>query len=154
MFIEEFIEFISTTLPSHPNNIYIGDFNLHVSEEDTEIDLAIFNDSIEAMGLYQHVGFPTHKSGNILDLILSDIQQTTFIMTTTPGPHLSDHRTMVATLNIKRLKPMFSYQEVCKLKGITQEQLIDEFNPDNVPLNSKLEDIGPRIQQGTHTHTG
>ena len=67
MFIEEFTEFVSTTLPSHQNNIYIGDFNLHVSEEDT--DPAIFNDSIDAMGLYQHVGFPTHKSGNTLDLI-------------------------------------------------------------------------------------
>ena len=87
MFIEEFTEFVSTTLPSNPNNIYIGDFNLHISEEDTKIDPAIFNDSIEAMGLYQHVGFPTHKSGNILDLILSDIQQTTSIMTTAPGPY-------------------------------------------------------------------
>ena len=48
MFIEEFIEFISTTLPSHPNNIYISDFNLHVSEEET--DPAIFNDSIKDMG--------------------------------------------------------------------------------------------------------
>ena len=145
MFIEEFIEFISTTLPSHPNNMYIGDFNLHVSEEDTETDPAIFNDSIEAMGLYQHVGFPTHKSGNILDLILSDIQQTTSVMTTAPGPYLSDHRAVIATLNTKRLKPMFSYQEVCKLKDITQEQLIDEFNPDNVPLNSKLEEIVPKF---------
>ena len=144
MFIEEFIEFVSTTLPSHPNSMYIGDFNLHVSEEDTETDPAIFNDSIEAMGLYQHVGFPTHKSGNILDLILSDIQQTTSVMTTAPGPYLSDHRAVIATLNTKRLKPMFSYQEVHKLKDITQEQLIDEFNPDNVPLNSKLEEKVPK----------
>ena len=139
MFIEEFIEFVSTTLPSHPNNIYISDFNLHVSEE--EMDPAIFNDSIEAMGLYQHVGFSMHKSGNILDLILSDIQQTVSIMTTAPGPYLSDHRAVIATLNSKRLKPMFSYQQVCKLKDITQEQLIDEFKPENVPLSSKLEEI-------------
>ena len=65
--IEDFIDFVSTTLPSHSNNIYIGDFNLHISEEET--DSIIFNDSIEAMGLHQHVDFPTHKSGNILDLI-------------------------------------------------------------------------------------
>ena len=139
MFIEEFIEFVSTTLPSHPNNIYIGDFNLHVSEE--EMDPAIFNDSIKAMGLYQHVGFSMHKSGNILDLILSDIQQTVSVMTTVPGPYLSDHGAVIATLNSKRLKPLFSYQEVCKLKDITQEQLIDKFKPENVPLSSKLEEI-------------
>ena len=93
------------------------------------------------MGLYQHVGFPTHRSGNILDLILSDIQQTVSVMTTTPGPYLSDHRVVIATLNSKRLKPMFSYQEVHKLKDITQEQLIDEFKPENVPLSSKLEEL-------------
>ena len=105
MFIEDFIEFVSTTLPSHPNNIYIGDFNLHVSEEET--DPAIFNDSIKAMGLYQHVGFSTHKSGNTLDLILSDIQQTMSVMTTALGPYLSDHRPVIATLNSKRLNPTF-----------------------------------------------
>ena len=87
------------------------------------------------------MGFSTHKSGNILDLILSDIQQTVSVMTTAPGPYLSDHRAVIATLNSKRLKPMFSYQEVCKLKDITQEQLIDEFKPENVSLSSKLEEI-------------
>ena len=47
---------------------------------------------------------------------------------------------------------MFSYQEVCKFKGITQEQLIDEFNPDNVTLNSKLEDMVPEFNKElTHT---
>ena len=143
MFIEDFIEFISTTLPSHPNNIYIGDFNLHVSEEET--DPAIFNDSIEAMGLYQHVGFPTHKSGNTLDLILSDIQQTMSVMTTALGPYLSDHRAVIATLNSKRLNPTFSYKQVHRIKDITQDQLTDEFNPENVPLSSKLEEIVPKL---------
>ena len=131
-------------LPSHHNNLYIRDFNLHVSEEDT--DPAIFNDSIDAMGPYQHVGFPTHKSGNILlDLILSDISETSKVITTAPGPFLSDHCAVIATLNIKKLKPMFAYQEVRKLQDITQEQWIDEFNPDNVPLNNKLEQLVPLL---------
>ena len=66
------------------------------------MDPAIFNDSIKAMRVYQHVGFSTHKSGNILDLILSDIQQTVSVMTTAPGPYLSDHRAVIATPNSKR----------------------------------------------------
>ena len=143
MFIEEFIEFVLTMLPSHPNNIYIGDFNLHVSEEET--DPAIFNDSIEAMGLYQHVGFPVHKSGNTLDLILSDIQQMISVITTAPGPYLSDHRAVIATLNSKRLNPTFSYKQVRRIKDITQDQLTKEFRPDNVPLSSKLEEIVPKL---------
>ena len=143
MFIEDFIDFVSTTLPSHPNNIYIGDFNLHVSEEET--DSIIFNDSIEAMGLHQHVGFPTHKSGNTLDLILSDIQQTISVMTTSPGPYLSDHRAVIATLNSKRLNPTFTYKQVHRIKDLTQDQLTDEFKPENVPLSSKLEEIVPKL---------
>ena len=46
--------------------------NLHVNDA-LDTDSAIFNDSIDALGPYQHVGFTTHKSGNMLDLILSDI---------------------------------------------------------------------------------
>ena len=58
----------------------------------------------------------------------------------------------MATLNIKRLKPMFSYQEVCKLHDITEDQWIDEFNPGDVPLNNKLDDLVPMFNaELTHT---
>ena len=72
MFIDDFCEYASIHLPDNPNNIFIGDFNLHVSD-DQDTDSAIFNDSIDAMGQYQHAQFQTHRPGNILDLLLSDI---------------------------------------------------------------------------------
>ena len=90
MFIDDFTDYVSTSLPDHQNNIYIGDFNLHVSDQ-LDTDSAIFNDSIEAMGLYQHVHFQMHKSGNVLDLLLSDITQSMGVLAITPGPYLSDH---------------------------------------------------------------
>ena len=85
MFIDDFTDYVSTSLPDHQNNIYIDDFNLHVSDQQ-DTDSAIFNDSIEAMGLYQHMHFQMHKSGNVLDLLLSDITQSTGVLTTAPGP--------------------------------------------------------------------
>ena len=51
--------------------MFIGDFNLHVSNQ-LDTDATILGDSIDALDLYQHVGFSTHNSGNVLDLILSD----------------------------------------------------------------------------------
>ena len=69
-----------------------------------QIDSAIFSDATEAMGLYQHVAFPTHQSGNTLDLILSDIGQNASVMTTSPGPFITDHRAIICTLNLKKLK--------------------------------------------------
>ena len=90
MFVDEFCDYVSTYLPDNPNNTFIGDFNLHISD-DQDTDSGIFNDSIDAMGLYQHVHFQTHWSGNILDLLLSDITQSTDLLTVAPGPYISDH---------------------------------------------------------------
>ena len=60
-FLDDFTDLVTDLLPKHPDNLLLGDFNLHVSNED-DIDSAIFLDTIEAMGLYQHVSFPTHKN--------------------------------------------------------------------------------------------
>ena len=101
-FLDDFTKFVMDLLPKYPDNLLLGDFNLHISNKD-DIDSAIFLDTIEAMGLYQHVSFPTHKSGNTLDLLISEIQSRVTIMTTTPGPYITDHRAIISTLNIKRM---------------------------------------------------
>ena len=137
-FIEDFTEFISTTLPSHQNNIFLGDFNLHVSDA-LDTDSAIFNDSIDALGLYQHVGFTTYKSGNVLDLILSDITDNTKVLTTAPSPFVTDHRAVIGTLSIKKLKPITRTKLVIQISKVQDDQWNDEFNTYNVELNSKLD---------------
>ena len=142
-FIEDFLEFASNTLPEHQNSIYIGDFNLHVSKEDA--NPAIFNDSIEAMGLYQHVGFHTHQGGNILDLIISDIRQQTTIVSTAPGPFLSDHHAIIGTLNVKKLKPSYAKIKVRQIHKITDSQWIDELDTNNLELTNKLDTLNKSL---------
>ena len=66
-FLDNFTSFVMDLLPEWPDNVLMGDFNLHISKEN-DIDSAILLDTLEAMGLYQHIGFATHKSGNNLDL--------------------------------------------------------------------------------------
>ena len=75
MFLDDFTEYITKTIPDNnqTNNLFVGDFNLHVSEGNTDIDSAIFLDILEAMGLYQHVSFSTHNQGNTLDLVISEL---------------------------------------------------------------------------------
>ena len=99
------MEYVSTILLEHQNNIFPGDFNLHVSNT-LETDSAIFSDTIEAMGLYQHIGFSTHQAGNTLDLVLSNITSKTSVLTTSPGPYLTNHIAVIGTLSIKRLEPI------------------------------------------------
>ena len=66
---------------------------------------SVFQDSIEALGLYQHVVFPTHRSGNILDLLISKIGEKVKVMTVNAGPYILDHGAIIATLNVKRVRP-------------------------------------------------
>ena len=140
MFTDDFTEYVSTSLPDHPNNIYIGDFNLYVSDgQDT--DAAIFNDFIEAMGLYQHIHFQTHKSGNVLDLLLSDITQEAGVITVAPGPYMSDHWAVIATLNTKKLQIRPEVKHVRKLHKVTAEDWNQAYNTDNVPLSDNLEEM-------------
>ena len=140
MFIDAFTDYVSTSLPDHQNNIYIGDFNLHVSDQ-LDTDSAIFNDTIEAMGLYQHMHFQMHKSGNVLDLLLSDITQSMGVLTTAPGPYLSDHRAVIATLNTKKLQPKAKVKHIRKLHRVTSDQWNDVFDTNNTPLSSNLEEM-------------
>ena len=42
----------------------------------------------------------THKSGNLLDLILSEISKKVNIKTVNPGPYVSDHQATIAMINV------------------------------------------------------
>ena len=137
-FIEDFSDYVSTSLPNHQNNVFLGDFNLHVSDQ-LDTDATIFEDTMDALGLYQHIGFPTHKSGNVLDLILSDFTSNAKVLTTATGPFVTNHRAVIATLNIKRLRPATKEILVKQVSKVSVEQWNDEFNPDNVKLNGKLD---------------
>ena len=139
-FLDEFTDLMANLLSERKNNIVLGDFNLHVSNDD-DIDSAIFNDTIEAMGLYQHVSFPTHRLGNTLDLIISEIQSSISINTTVPGPFITDHCVVISTLSLKKQQPNRTVRDVRKLHKVTTEDWMNEFNPTNVELNTNLDTV-------------
>ena len=51
---------------------------------------------------------------------------------------MTDHSTIIATLNIKSFKPKPQIKPVRRLKAVLENEWIEEFNPDNVPLTDKL----------------
>ena len=132
-FQDDFMDYMANLLLERANNIVLGDFNLHVSNNEN-IDSAIFNDTIKAMGLYQHVSFSTHRSGNTLDLIISELQRSISINTTAPGPYLTYHCAIISTL-----KKCFK-REVRKLHKVATEDWIKEFQPENAELNTNLDE--------------
>ena len=139
MFINKFTDFATETLPEHQNNIFTGDFNLHVSDANDN-DSAIFIDTIEAMDLVQHVGAPTHRSVNTLDLMISEIQGNTTIKTVNTGPYISNHCAVIAALMAKRDPPTTKVKLIRGTNKITDDQWCDEFNPSKVHLTTNLEE--------------
>ena len=63
------------------------------------MEAQIFMDTMEALGLQQHVSFQTHQAGNILDLIFMEATSQ-FSIRTFKGRFISDHRVIVAELSI------------------------------------------------------
>ena len=83
-------------------------------------------------------GFSTHKSGNVLDLILSDFTDDVKVLKAAPGPFLTNHRAVISTLNIKKLRPVTKRIQVRQVNKIKPDQWMEEFMLDNNSLNGKL----------------
>ena len=93
-------------------------------------DANVFSDTMAAYGLIQHVTNSTHKMGNILDLVFSEIDDSMKVGKTNIGVSLSDHRMVHTTLSIK--KPAVKRESVMvrKISAITSQALCQEFNAD------------------------
>ena len=101
IFIDEITELLTEILPASNNHIILGDFNIHINDNDN-VDAQIFSESMEALGLKQHSITPTHKSNNILDLIFTKILSNICVEVVETATYISDHSPVIATLNIKK----------------------------------------------------
>ena len=71
-FLTEYTNWITDVVVQDTNLLVAGDFHLHTNNE-TDENAANFKESMVALGLVQYVTRPIHKSGNILDLIFTEI---------------------------------------------------------------------------------
>ena len=102
-FTEELVEYVTSYTAEHKNIIITGDLKVRVNDVDDN-QVEFFNNTMEAIGLQQHVDIYTHKLRNILDLILTNITNSWLVTDTQPGEFLSDHRAVIATLSLKQDK--------------------------------------------------
>ena len=117
-------------MSSFKNILNGGDYNIHI-DDINDPDVWIFNDTMEALGLQQHVDFPTHHAGSNLDLIFTEItsQLDTRI---SKGRYISEHRAIVAELNIGIHHTISTTVTFRYLRQINVEEFIASLNFDNV----------------------
>ena len=101
MFIDEITDLLTDIIPKYSNLILLGDFNIS-TENAPNPDTVIFNDTMAALGLQQHVQGPTHKMGNTLDLIFSQLETEFTVTGTATHSFMSDHWMVSIELSLKK----------------------------------------------------
>ena len=67
-FLDEVSILTQLLITNYTNIILLGSFNIHTQDTENP-DSVIYNDTMEDLGLKQHIDKPTHRLGNTLDLI-------------------------------------------------------------------------------------
>ena len=139
-FLDEFTDWITMDL-AHEKNIFItGDFNIHINNSDTDDDASTFLETIEAMGLQQHVNFNTCRKGNTLDLVLTESYSGMVIKNCTQGPFLSDHFVVLCQTSIGREDIQTKLVTYRNLKDLDQQAFDDEIRTE-YPDGQKLDEL-------------
>ncbi len=103
-FLEEFELFLSDLVVSHRNLFIVGDFNIHWGI-DTNVNAKRFEDILQSFGLQQNVKSATHKSKNILDLVITPANNSLLKSVSVQNEDISDHYTVKCDLdfNVKQV---------------------------------------------------
>ena len=70
-FLDQVSELVQYLFTYHKNLVLLGDFNIHVNKLDNQ-DTQAYLDTMEALGLIQHINQQTHQLGNTLDLVYTE----------------------------------------------------------------------------------
>ena len=67
-FLDEVSQLVQYFITNHKNLILLGDFSIYVQDL-ANLDSLVYSETMEAMGLIQHIIEATHQLGNTVDLI-------------------------------------------------------------------------------------
>ena len=70
-FLDQVSELVQYLFTNHKNLVLLGDFNTHINKLDNQ-DTQAYLDTMEALGLVQHIDQQTHQLGNTLDLVYTE----------------------------------------------------------------------------------
>ena len=121
MFLDDFISWCANCITTDTNVVITGDFNMHVNDP-SDPEAASLIDSMEALGLIQHVNIPTHRYGNTLDLVFTESTEHINISNIVPGEFLSDHCLVMWQTSITRADLISKTITTRKMKEIDTEK--------------------------------
>ena len=113
--LDEVSQLVQYYMTNHKNLVILGDFNVAVQDLNNPDSLA-FYDTMEALGLVQHIDKPTHQLGKTLDHIYTESLDQLEVQHTFIGSYISDHRLVGIEINSKKNSKQLEDQHRCPTK--------------------------------------
>ena len=148
-FINEITSFLTERITNLSNIMILGDFNIN-TRETTNADNTIFNDTIAALRLEQHVHSPICRLGNTLDLIFTQLHDKVKVTNATTHGYISDHYLVSIDLQVYQLKyPKIKKTTRDKAK-MTDEALLTTFTALTLDTTDSLDQACHKLTRELH----
>ena len=138
-FLEEVSQLIQCLITNHTNLVLLGDYNIHTQDIENPNSL-IFNDTMEALRLQQHIDKPVHKHGNTLDLIYMESLNRVKVLHSFMGNFILNHRVVGVELEIRKQLEKHQPTKHRNYKEFNLNSFTQEFNNNRIPKQSSLKD--------------
>ena len=138
-FITEFEFLLKFHFSVNIDLIFVGDFSIHIDDLN-DVNSIHFLKLLNTFNLCQHVSFPTHNSGHVLDLVITNASSNLVTCQFLLDTYISDHKTVCVDINLpkpKVNKVAFSYRPINKIDFTDFNQDISNVfsNVDNFNLD-------------------
>ena len=138
-FFDEITRILTERITNLSNIMILEDFNIN-TRETTNADNTICNDTVAALGLEQHIHSPTHRMGNALDLIFTQLHGKVKVTNTTTHEYISDCCMVSIDLQLHKLRYPKIKKTIRDQTRITAEALLTKFTVLTLDTNDSQHD--------------
>ena len=117
----------------------MGDFNISI-ENVSNPDTVTFSGTMADLGLQQHVQGPTHKMGNTLDLIFSQLEMQFKVTGTATHGFVSDHYMVSIELSLRKSAPPTVRKVMSDYSKITSQNFTENYTTSYYSHNTTLDE--------------
>ena len=126
-FLDQVSELVQCLFTNHKRLVLLGDFNVHVNRLDNQ-DTQAYIDTMEALGLVQHIDQPTHQLGNTLDLIYTESLEPILVSYAFTSNFILDHCLVGIELEMKKQQVRIESSKTRNYKSFSTSSFDTSFN--------------------------
>ena len=130
-FLDQVSQLVQYLFINHKNLVLLGDFNVHVNRLDNQ-DTQEYIDTMEALGLVQHIDQPTHQLGNTLDLIYMESLEPMLVNHAFTSNFISDHCLVRIELEIRKHQVRVESSKTRNYKNFSPSTFETSFNDSTI----------------------